>query len=103
MAAVGQVGKEAVETHQELAGGSPLAQRGQMQALFSASSGIRSRASAAISAVKHQHGRVAVAGFAKPHWLSSPQIGHLLISGESVITASWQWQRLMQQGDEGIK
>jgi len=93
MAAVGQVGKEAVEAHYGFAGNSPRAQRGQMQALLSASAGICSRASGAISVLKHQQGRVAVAGLAKPHWLGSPQMGHLLISGESVITASGQWQR----------
>ncbi|VXC88331.1 hypothetical protein PSEUDO9AG_50336 [Pseudomonas sp. 9Ag] len=67
MAAMGQVGEEAVEAHYGFAGDSPRAQRGQMQALFSASSGMRSWASAAISAVKHQHGCVAVAGFDRLH------------------------------------
>jgi len=96
MAAVGQVGEEAVEAHYGFAGDSPHAQRRQMQALFSASAGIRSPASGAISAVKHQQGCVAVAGSLRAHWLGSPQIGQRLASGESVITASVQWQRVMR-------
>jgi len=93
---MGQVGEETVEAHQGFAGNSPRAQRGQMQALLSASSGICSRASGAISTLKHQQGRVAVAGLARPQLLGSPQIGQLLGSGVSVITASGQWQRVMQ-------
>jgi len=56
MAAVGLVGKEAVEAHQLSEDDSPRAQRAQRQALFRASLGIRWRASGAMMALKHQQG-----------------------------------------------
>src|SRR5690606_40448478 len=65
MAAMRQVGEEAVEAHQLSGDESPRAQRAQRQALFRASLGIRWRASGALMALKHQQGCSAPCGW---HW-----------------------------------